>query len=135
MKNYYYIFWSDAIQRIRKFHPQKKNWKLSIYILNSWIHALNFFIIALWLKYFHLLKIKLPEIKIFPGETINEFISFALVFVIPFLILNYFLIFYKDRYKKIIEKYYIEGGNYAFPYTLTIVLGAFISAILYSILI
>jgi hypothetical protein len=134
MRNYYYIFWADAIQRIRTFHPQKKDWKISIYVLNSWIHALNLFIVFLWLKYFHILTIKLPAINIFPGDMIDKFLSFAVVFATPFFILNYFLIFHRDRYKKIVDKYYIKDGNYALPYTFTIALGAFISAIAYSIL-
>lgn len=134
MRNYYYIYWADAIQRIRKFHPQKKNWKTSIYVFNSWIHALNLFIVFLWLKYFHLLTVKLPEINIFPGDMIDGALSFALVFATPFFILNYFLLFHKDRYKKIVDKYHVENGNYAGPYSFTIILGAFISAIAYSIL-
>ena len=134
MRNYYYIYWSDAILRIRKFHPQKSDWKISLYIFNSWIHALNLFIVFIWLKYFHLLTIKLPEINIFPGDIIDKFLSFALVFTTPFFILNYFLIFHKDRYKKIVEKYHVKGGNYAFPYTIIIALGAFISAVAYSIM-
>ena len=134
MRNFYYIYWADAIQRIRKFHPQKKDWKISLYVFNSWIHALNLFIIFLWLKYFHMINIKLPDINIFPGDMIDGFLSFALVFATPFFIINYFLIFYKNRYKKIIDKYHVKDGNYAMPYTLVIALGAFISAIIYSIL-
>ena len=134
MRNFYYIYWADAIQRIRKFHPQKKDWKISLYVFNSWIHALNLFIIFLWLKYFHMINIKLPDINIFPGDMIDGFLSFALVFATPFFIINYFFIFYKNRYKKIIDKYHVKDGNYAMPYTFVIVLGAFISAIIYSIL-
>jgi hypothetical protein len=134
MRNYYYIYWADSISRIKKFHPQKRDWKISLYVLNSWIHELNFFIIFLWLKYFQLFSFRLPDINIFPGNIIDGFLSFTLFFATPFLIINYFLIFYKDKYKKIIEKYHIENGNYAFPYSMIIVLGAFISAILYSIL-
>ena len=134
MRNFYYIYWADAIQRIRKFHPQKKDWKISLYVFNSWIHALNLFIIFLWLKYYHMINIKLPDINIFPGDMIDGFLSFALVFATPFFIINYFLIFYKNRYKKIIDKYHVKDGNYAMPYTLVIALGAFISAIIYSIL-
>ncbi|MFC0878905.1 hypothetical protein ACE01N_20090 [Saccharicrinis sp. FJH2] len=134
MRNFYYIYWADAIQRIRKHHPKKKDWKISLYVFNSWIHALNLFIIFLWLKYFHVLNIALPDINIFPGDMIDGFLSFAIVFATPFFIINYFLIFYKDRYKKIVDKYHIKKGNYAMPYSMVIALGAFISAITYSIL-
>lgn len=134
MRNYYYIFWADSIKRIKKFHPKKRDWKISLYVLNSWIHALNLYIIFLWLKYFQVFSFKLPDINFFPGDMIDGFLSFALVFATPFFIINYFLIFYKDRYQKIIEKYHVENGNYAMPYSMIIVFGAFISAIIYGIL-
>lgn len=134
MRNFYYIYWADSIQRIKKFHPKKKDWKISLYVFNSWIHALNLFIIFLWLKYFQLIDIKLPDINFFPGDIIDGFLSFASFFGTPFFILNYFLIFHKNRYVKIADKYHIKNGNYAGPYSFVIVLGAFISAIIYSIL-
>ncbi len=134
MRNFYYIYWADAIQRIRKFNPQKKDWEKTLYFFNSWIHALNLFIIFLWLKYFKVIDIKLPDIDIFPGDMINGFLSFAIVFATPFFIINYFLIFHNNRYERIVEKYHNKDGNYAMPYTMIVAVGAFVSAVLYGIL-
>lgn len=40
MKNLYYLIWSDAIMSIRKFNPNKKDWKIAIFVFITWIHAL-----------------------------------------------------------------------------------------------
>jgi len=51
MKNFYYMIWADSILRFQKYHPERKDWKIAIFILNTWINALNFWIIFLWLKF------------------------------------------------------------------------------------
>ena len=134
MNNIYYMIWSDAIQSIRKHHPNKKSWKTEIFIFITSMHAFNLWIIFLWLKYFGILQIPLININVFPGEILDEFVAFAVEFALPFGLLNYFLIFYKNRHKKITEKYSNLKHKYALTYSFVMILGAFVSAILYSIL-
>jgi len=55
-------------------------------------------------KVFDILKIPLLKIDIFPGNLLDSFVAFSIEFALPFGMLNYFLIFHKDRYKKIVEK-------------------------------
>jgi len=133
MNNIYYMIWSDAIQSIRKHHPNKKSWKTEIFIFITSMHAFNLWIIFLWLKYFNI-NIPLIDMDIFPGDLLDSFFSFAVEFALPFGLLNYFLIFHKNRYEKIIEKYKILKIRYGSIYSITMILGAFISAILYEIL-
>lgn len=130
----YYLIWSDAISSIKKNHPQKKTWKIEIYIFISWINSINLWILYIWLKFFNLIQIPLPKIDIFPGYVLDSFISFTLIFAFPFLILNYFLLFHKNRYEMILEKYPIKKYRYGSIYTITIILTGFASAILYGIL-
>ena len=131
MKNIYYSLWADSILSFKKYNPDRTDWKIAIFILNTWVNALNFWIIFIWLKFFHILNIPLLSIVVFSSR-IDHFINFTIEFAVPFGILNYFLIFHKDRYKKIIEKY-PKPKRYAFPYSAIVVLGAFISAVLYGI--
>ena len=134
MKNIYYLIWADAILSIRKHHHQKKDWKIAIFIFTTWMHALNFWIVLLWLKYFNILTIPLINIDILPSKMLNSFLAFTIEFAIPFGILNYFLIFYNNRYEKIIQKYKDIKTRYGSIYSITMALGAFFSAILYGIL-
>ncbi|RCW38245.1 hypothetical protein DFO77_1041 [Marinilabilia salmonicolor] len=56
MSRLYYKIWADAIQRYWKHHP-KQPWKLNVFLMMTWMHTLNAFIVALWLKYFDILVI------------------------------------------------------------------------------
>lgn len=134
MNNIYYLIWSDAILRFRKYNPERKDWKLALFIFLTWMHALNAWIIILWLKYFEIVTIPKLSINVFPGNLIDSFIVFTIEFALPFAILNYFLIFHKSRYKKITEKYGNVNTRSALVYSFTIIFAAFISAILYGIL-
>jgi hypothetical protein len=71
--------------------------------------------------------------RLFPGNLLNDFFSFVIEFAIPFGIINYFLIFYRDRYKKILERYSAPKRKYAFIYSITVTLFALFSAFVYNI--
>ena len=134
MNNIYYMIWVDAIQSIRKHHPHKKTWKKEIFILITWMHALNFWIILLWLKYFKVLILPILDIDIFPGDMLDGFFSFAFEFALPVGLLNYFFVFRNNRYEEIIDKYKHVKIRYGLIYSVSMSLGAFLSAILYGIL-
>jgi hypothetical protein len=133
MKNIYYIIWVDSILRFKKSLPKDKDWKVKIFLINTWVNALNFWIIIIWLKFFRVYDIPLISLSIFPGTLLNDFFSFAIEFALPFGVLNYFLIFYRDRYKKILEKYSAPKRKYAYIYSVSIALFALFSAFIYSI--
>ena len=134
MNNIYYMIWSDAILSFRKHNPNRTNWKFTLLFFNTWINALNWWIIFIWLKFFDILNIPLISINVFPGTLLNNFIAFTIEFALPFGLLNYFLIFYNDRYKMITKKYANIKTRFAPIYSLVIIIGAFISAILYGTL-
>lgn len=130
----YYKIWADAILSFRKYRPKNKNWKITLLIVMSWGHAVNLWIIMIWLQYFEIFIYPKLNIEVFPGTILNNFFSFAIPFNAPFLILNYFLVFYKKRYEKIIVKYKNNQIRYALNYSISIAILAFISVVLYGIL-
>ena len=132
--NLYNMIWSDAIQRYRKFHPKEKNWKTTLLIFNTHINALNFWIIIIWVKYFNIYTLPTLKIDVFLGGILNSYLAFAIQFALPFGIINYFLIFYKDRYVKIVKKHSSIKIAYAQIYSFLVVFGALFSAILYGVL-
>lgn len=134
MKNIYYLIWSDAILSIRKHHPHKSNWKIAIFVFITSMHAFNLWMVLLWLKYFGIFVLPPFNIDVFPGDMIDGFLSFAIEFASPFIILNYFLIFHNNRYEKIVAKYKDVKVRYGVVYSIVMTLGAFFSAILYGIL-
>lgn len=68
----------------------------------------------------------------FPGALLDDFFNFTISFAFPFVVLNYFLIIYNNRYEKLIKKYGEQDKRYALIYSMTSVFGAFVVAILYG---
>jgi len=134
MYNLYYLIWADSIQSIRKYQPNKKDWKISIFFIITTMHSLNLWIVLLWLKYFKILILPPFNIDIFPGNMINGSLSFIIEFASPFILLNYFLVFRNNRYKKIVEKYKNMKFKYCKYYCISMLICTFLSAILYGIL-
>jgi hypothetical protein len=60
---------------------------------------------------------KIP-VDIFPGTRIDALVSFFISYLLPFLLLNYFLIFYKDKYKELIKLYPSYDGKLFLKYFL-----------------
>ncbi|KAF0233018.1 MAG: hypothetical protein FD181_3822 [Prolixibacteraceae bacterium] len=134
MKNIYYLFWVDSILSIKRYHPEKTDWKISVFLLNTWINALNLWIIFIWLKFFNILNFSLLSINVFPGTMLNKFIAFSIIFAFPIGVLNYFFIFHKNRFKQLIEKYPTPPKKCAFIYSTIVALAAFVTAIIYGAL-
>ncbi len=128
------MIWSDAILSFRKHHPNVENWKSKVFIYITWIHTMNLWIILLWFKYFNILNVPLLIIDIFPGNLLDEIVAFTMEFALPLGIINYFLIYHKNKYKKVIERYKDFKTRYAPIYSLTIAILTFMSAVLYGML-
>ena len=133
MYNLYYLIWADSIQSIRKNQPNKKDWKILIFLIITIMHSFNLWIIVIWLKYFGV-DIPLIDLNFSPSHMIDSSLSFAINFASPFILLNYLLIFRNNRYIKIVEKYKDLKIKYGLYYCLSMLIGAFLSAVLYGIL-
>lgn len=120
MKNWYYVVWSDAIRSIRKNHPKDKNWKAKIFSYTTFIHSANFWFFLVWLQQFGVITIPKFEIDFFGINFLDGFLSYTIRFALPFLVLNYVLVFSKNRYEKILEKYPETKYRYFLIYSLTV---------------
>ncbi|ASB48015.1 hypothetical protein CDL62_02070 [Alkalitalea saponilacus] len=133
MQNLYFLIWSEAIQRFWK-HSSHTEWKWSVFTFVTWMNALNLYIIVLWLEYFDIYTIPKLHVNIFPGELLDRFTRFAITFAGPFAVINYFLIFFRNRYEKIVERYKVIKKNYFIIYSVSMIVGALLSTYLYGIL-
>lgn len=52
------------------------------------------------------------ESNIIQIKKIDSFLSFFISYMLPFLILNYFFIFYKNKYQNLIKDYPYSNGKY-----------------------
>jgi hypothetical protein len=129
MKNYYYLFWSDAIQRFIKHHPKEKGREKKPLLVTSWVFTLMVLSTMLWLKYFHIYQSKIGIFGIFTtvGENISFILDMGLVFLLIYII-NYLLIFWQNRYVLFIDRYPLGRFNYSFFVTIAM-LGYFLFTI------
>jgi hypothetical protein len=135
MKNLYYLIWNDSISSIRRNRPHDDDWKRKIFLHITFINSLNIWIVLIWLHVFGVISFVLLDIKIFSLETLDGFFSFLCTCFFPVGILNYFLIFYNNRYENILNKYKNVKTRYGRIYSLVIPFLLIISAYLHSYLI
>jgi len=133
MKNIYYLIWVDIITSARRNFPDRAYWKYSIFVLITMCNALNIYSLYLILKYCNIVSF-LIKIDIFPGRLLNSAAAFFIQFASPFILVNYFFIFYNDRYKKLIEIYPNKKGKLALIYSLCSIWTGFIAMVLYGLL-
>lgn len=124
MENIYYKIWVDAIVWEKATNGERRNWRPYTLIPISLCQGLNLGTICFWLHIPIFFNIHLFSIK-----PINGFLSYSVTLLMPFIILNYFLIFYNQRYKNLIEKYkYYNGKLYLWYFLFSI--GVFILPII-----
>jgi hypothetical protein len=102
MTNIYYQIWADAIRATKKMDSDQ--WKIATLIPMSILHGVNLLAILFLLK--GILGRQWPlfvPVKIFDDVILNDAVSVVLTFIVPFVMLNYLLIFSNDRYQRIIR--------------------------------
>jgi hypothetical protein len=126
----YYKIWVDAIVTERSKKVEARNWKLYTIIPISLLQGINLFTFFYWMK--TIVNRRLPlffPVAIFNAKLVNDFIAIVITLFIPFVILNYLLIFSYDKYEKLIPEYKSQSTKYYRKYTL-ITLGLLIIPII-----
>lgn len=115
----YYIIWVDTIVKFKSIPINKDDWKYKSLMLVSVAMGMQFFLILMLFEIF-VVRIDFYNLNldIFPGDRLDGMLNGTILFFIPFFILNYFLIFWRNRYKKLIEKYEYKNGKYSMIYLL-----------------
>ena len=133
--NLYYRLWVSIIQNYLRTHIILGNgWKYKMLFIISSIFGLGFWTILIWLKYFNIFIIRPFSIDIFPGTYLNSVFSFFFTFVLPFFLINFFLIFKNNRYETLLNKYNEIKKLHFIIMMMVIIWGAFISFAIISLL-
>lgn len=132
--NLYYRLWVSIIQNYLRTHIIHGNgWKYKMLFIISNIFGLGFWTILIWLKYFNIFIIRPFTIDIFPGTYLNSIFSFFFTFVLPFFLINYFLIFKNNRYESLLNKYNEIKKLHFIIMMMVIIWGAFLSFVIISL--
>ena len=111
MKNLYYTIWADAIVHEKTHFKDKRNWKFFTLIPISVFQGIN---LATFFLGLFALNVKMDifiHFNFFNGNDLDAFLSSFVSLLLPFLILNWFLIFKDKKYIKIVERYSRNNNN------------------------
>ena len=122
MLGVYYRIWVDCIIRAKSRPANKENWPRGTMIFMTLSMALNLVLLMVILQqymlgyFFYMINID------FLPRQVEYLFNFAILFFLPCLALNYFLIFRNNRYKKLLQKYPYYNGNLFLIYFLISIL-------------
>jgi hypothetical protein len=107
----YYRIWVDAIKRAKSRPENQKNWPMGTMIFMSVSMTLNLLLVMTILQK-HILGFYFYHIELnFLPKFLSNVISFTVLFVLPCMSVNYLLIFYRNRYEKLLKKYPYRNGK------------------------
>jgi hypothetical protein len=118
----YYQIWVDAIVYEKTKHSHLRDWKTFSLIPISVLMGLNLLTVFLFLLAFEIKLDVFIDFNLFPGEMLDGFLSGFITLFLPFLVLNYFLIFQNQKYVHLIEKYPYRKGKLYMGYFLVSIL-------------
>lgn len=113
----YYLIWTDFLVSRAKNRPDMQNWKFQGFIIMTWLNSLNLWTLFSFPKLFGI-NTFLLRFSYMSGTRLNSAAAFFIQFTLICCVINYFFIFYGDRYKKIIKEYPYSGGRLARNYIL-----------------
>lgn len=118
--NIYYKIWVDCITKARSIPANKNNWKQFSMVFMSMVMAINFAMIMAIVQR-NILQFSFYDLRIdvFPGRKLDAFISFFVLYLLPMLIINYYLIFKNNNYEILLVKYKSHDGKLFIGYFLT----------------
>jgi len=112
MSNLYYKIWADAIVYEQKKHGHLRNWKFYTLIPISIIMGINLLTLSIIIgKIFGLWFFNSININISKIESLNSVVKGIVLWFLPFVILNYYFIFHKNKYEFIIQNYPDSKGK------------------------
>lgn len=118
MLGIYYRIWVDAIKRAKSRPENRESWAMGTMIFMTVSMTLNLLLImSILQKYVFCSYFYYIDFSFLPPILCNV-ISFTIIFVLPCILINYFLIFYRNRYKKLLKKYPYKDGKLFLTYFL-----------------
>lgn len=139
-QNFYFRIWAGTIKYYLQNNQNLKNkhWRLYLLFLTSVIYSSGISALELLLRIvFRNSEIMLffnIEISIFPLQSLNAALSTFIVLGLPIIFINYFLIFYKERYKELIKDYENMSKKRILIFYLCVIWSFLIVAIIHGIL-
>ncbi|MGN8071948.1 hypothetical protein [Mucilaginibacter sp. SG564] len=112
MLDTYYRIWVDAITVERSKKGEQGSWKAFTIIPMSILQGINLLTFIFLIRIItHRAVPVVLSLNIFRERALNTFFAGAFTFFVPFVILNYLLIFYNQRYNNLLRIYRDSRGE------------------------
>lgn len=98
---FYYKVWVECILRLKKQNTVSGNWKRDSMLIMTFLMSFNLFTVMMIYQYrmdYFFYKVNLKNMP----PLVDFVATLFFLYFLPILFLNYFLIFYKNRYEKFI---------------------------------
>jgi hypothetical protein len=119
MFSIYYKIWADAIAHERAKKNRRGSWQAATIISISLLQGINLLTVLLFIRLIsHNTYPVIFPLHLFNRAGMNTFCSLALTYFIPFVIINYLLIFYAHQYDDVLKTYGDKNGKLYRTYTL-----------------
>ncbi len=129
----FYKIWVDAIIYEQTNFKGRRNWKFYTIIAMTAAQMFYLYTFIFWFDYFFGINLDFsPDIDLFPGKMLDNGLSATITYTLPIVIINYFVIFYKQKYKKFIKNYGYKNGKLFLSF-LILSYGIFVLSILVGI--
>lgn len=103
--NIYYKIWAEAINQARRHQKHNDGWKLMPLTWMSVLMGMNLLALFLLLHALNNDLLLLFPVHVFETTGYNTGISVILTYFLPFVVLNYLLVFTNNRYEAIAQNY------------------------------
>lgn len=114
---FYYKVWIECIIRLKKQHLVSSNWKRDSMLIMTFLMSFNLFTIMMITQYrIGSFFFKL-NVNNFP-PSVDFVVTLFFLYFLPILFLNYFLIFYKNKYENLIILFSKNKLNFLYGYIL-----------------
>ncbi|TSJ43337.1 hypothetical protein FO440_03850 [Mucilaginibacter corticis] len=134
MISLYYKIWADALIQARSKKGRESGWQLMLITAMSVLQGINFLAVLLLLRLLSKGRyLILFPVHIFNVPGFNTGVSVLITYFLPFVILNYLLIFYNNKYNQIAKTYGDRKGKLYRLYAL-ISLGIIVVPLLFKLI-
>ena len=110
IKNFYYSVWADCILQTQKAPAIKGYWKFITLFIMSLSMGFNYGFIMVFLPK-SINPLAYIRITIFQVAAFNDLLNSIILYILPSITLNYFVIFHKNKYKQITLHYKFRNGQ------------------------
>lgn len=116
----YYSVWTDGIKRMQERFPDSNlYWKFTLMLFM--VLAFGCFSMFFYAFIGRMIGLLWPQLSLFENQFLEKTLSAFVFFMLPWLIVHYYLVFWKNKYLHFMPRYKYRNGKLFINFFLTII--------------